>query len=153
LVPVGTVCMTSFMPHVSPIRYSLAQCCRKWPHFQSPQAKRCWSKKHMFQELRAGISVVHKPLVLFPHCLDDSCCRHTWCRVVQTMDRIGWSTGVETGRWSGMRLCRRRCWSYKQDGWMGYALQQRLPKISFEEEEAQGFRRCKSGKMMNNARL
>jgi hypothetical protein len=69
------------------------------------------------------------------------------------MDRIGWSTGVETGRWSGMRLCRRRCWSYKQDGWMGYALQQRLPKISFEEEEAQGFRRCKSGKMMNNARL
>lgn len=44
----GTVCMMSFIPHVSPVRYSLLQCCRKCPHFQSPQANRCWSKKHMF---------------------------------------------------------------------------------------------------------
>ena len=44
----GTVCMMSFMPQVSPVRYSLLQCCLKWPHFQSPQAKRCMSKKHMF---------------------------------------------------------------------------------------------------------
>src|SRR6185295_3668117 len=51
--PTGTVCMTSFMPHVSPILYSLAQCCRKWPHFQSPQTNRCWSKKHMFQVLKS----------------------------------------------------------------------------------------------------
>ena len=39
--------MMSFMPQVSPVRYSLLQCCLKWPHFQSPQAKRCMSKKHM----------------------------------------------------------------------------------------------------------
>ena len=44
----GTVCMMSFIPQVSPVRYSLLQCCRKCPHFQSPQANRCWSKKHMF---------------------------------------------------------------------------------------------------------
>jgi ribosome-binding protein aMBF1 (putative translation factor) len=36
-----SVCMMSFMPHVSPVRYSRLQCCRKCPHFQSPQANLC----------------------------------------------------------------------------------------------------------------
>lgn len=35
--------MTSFIPQVSPCRYSMLQCCRKWPHLWSPQAKMCWS--------------------------------------------------------------------------------------------------------------
>ena len=42
-----SVCMISFIPQVSPVRYSRLQCCRKCPHFQSPQANLCWSKKHI----------------------------------------------------------------------------------------------------------
>ena len=45
--PTGTVCIISFIPHVSPILYCRLQCCRKWPHFQSPHTNRCWSKKHI----------------------------------------------------------------------------------------------------------
>jgi hypothetical protein len=43
------------------------------------------------------MSILRKPLVLSLHCLDDSCCQHTWCGVVQTLSRNGWSTGAATG--------------------------------------------------------
>jgi hypothetical protein len=55
------VCMMSFMPQVSPVRYSRLQCCRKCPHFQSPQANLCWSKKHMFDLVWFLFSAVNHP--------------------------------------------------------------------------------------------
>ena len=102
-VPVATVCMMSFMPHVSPIRYSLAQCCRKWPHFQSPQAHRCWSKKHMFQALSTGMSAVWSYISFLLNRLDHSARQRTRCYVVKhwtfligpTIVHLAWvSSGV-----------------------------------------------------------
>ena len=37
----------NLLQQTSPVRYSLPQCCLKWPHFQHPQVKDMKSKKHI----------------------------------------------------------------------------------------------------------
>lgn len=72
------VCMISFMPQVSPVRYSRLQCCRKCPHFQSPQANLCWSKKHIVKLgrfLLLNLSVIFLPQGIISILL--TICSHT----------------------------------------------------------------------------